>query len=173
MSSTGCDLRVVVDAQIALAMFLVPRDQPDAVSPKRALLKLLLSPSFSWLWTPDIIEDYERGALAIESDRRIVRRAFFDRIGFNSLMAALQLSQPVKLSAATIRAARRRLEQAPKSRDRDLDDAVYLACAVDGRARMLVSKDSDLRSIGNRYEAVRVVGWVEFEEELRASGLLP
>jgi hypothetical protein len=35
------ELRVVVDAQIVLAMFLKRRDRPDAISPKRQLLKLL------------------------------------------------------------------------------------------------------------------------------------
>ena len=62
------DLRVVVDAQIVLAMFLIRRDRPDAISPKRQLLNLLALPTFHWLWTPDIINDYERGAEAIEAD---------------------------------------------------------------------------------------------------------
>lgn len=53
------ELRIVVDAQIVLAMFLTRRDRPEAVSPKRQLLNLLAQPTFRWLWTPDIFNDYE------------------------------------------------------------------------------------------------------------------
>jgi len=60
------ELRVVVDAQIVLAMFLARRDRPGVTSPKRQLLKLLPTSTFRWLWTPDIINDSERGAAAIE-----------------------------------------------------------------------------------------------------------
>lgn len=172
MSTAQDELRVVIDAQIALAMFLVRRDQPDLRSPKCQLLKLLPSERFRWLWTADILADYESGAVAIESDERIMRRAIFDRVGFSLLLAALQLSPPVKVSATTMRTARRRLEQASRTRDRDVNDAVYLACAVDGNARLLVSKDSDLRSLGSEYEGVRVVGWQELQLELRRHGLL-
>ena len=75
------DLRVVVDAQIVLSMFLIRRDQPDAISSKRQLLNCLRLQTFHWLWTPDIINDYQRGAEAIEADERIMRRAEFDRSG--------------------------------------------------------------------------------------------
>jgi hypothetical protein len=40
------ELRVVVDAQIVLTMFLARRDRPGLASTKRELLGLLLSPSF-------------------------------------------------------------------------------------------------------------------------------
>jgi hypothetical protein len=49
-------------------MFLARRDRSGLVSPKRELLGLLTEPKFRRLWTPDIINDYERGAEAIESD---------------------------------------------------------------------------------------------------------
>lgn len=39
------ELRVVVDANITLAMFLARRDQPMVASPKRVLLSLLPSAS--------------------------------------------------------------------------------------------------------------------------------
>ena len=64
------EFRIVVDAQIVLAMFLTRRDRPRAASPKRQLLNLLAQPTFRWLWTPDIINDYERGANAVEADER-------------------------------------------------------------------------------------------------------
>jgi hypothetical protein len=83
------ELRVVVDAQIVLAMFLARRDRPSATSPKRQLLKLLPTSTFRWLWTPDIINDYERGAAAIEADERIMLRAEFDRIGFQLFLAGV------------------------------------------------------------------------------------
>ena len=83
------ELRIVVDAQIVLAMFLTRRDRPKAASPKRQILNLLGQPTFRWLWSPDIINDYSRGADAIEADERIIRRAEFDRIGFELLLAAL------------------------------------------------------------------------------------
>ena len=96
------DLRVVVDAQIVLAMFLIRRDRPDAISPKRQLLKLLANPTFHWLWSQDIINDYERGADAIEADERIMRRAEFDRVGFQLFLAALQLEPPVAVSVTPL-----------------------------------------------------------------------
>lgn len=43
---------------------------------------------------------------------------------------------------------RRRISQAPREVERDLEDAVYLACAVDGEAHLLTTEDSDLRLLG-------------------------
>src|SRR5262249_38806060 len=110
-STTGGVLRVVIDAQIMLAMFLVRRDRPTESPTKRVLLRLLLNPTFHWLWTPDILADYERGATAVEQDTRIMRRAAFDRIGLNLLLAALQLHPPVSISVTTLREARRQIAQ--------------------------------------------------------------
>ena len=165
-------LRVVVDAQIVLSMFLIRRDRPDAISSKRQLLNLLAVPTFHWLWTPDIINDYERGAEAIEADERIMVRAEFDRVGFELLLAALQLEPAVDVSIKTMRDARRRISQAPRAAERDLEDAVYLACAVDGQAQLLVTEDSDLRSLGETYQGVYIVSWNEFEVELSKRGLI-
>ena len=166
----AAELRVVVDAQIVLAMFLARRDDPEWKSPKRQLLKLLASASFRWLWSPDVITDYERGAQAVESDERITRRAVFDRPGFALFLAALRLTPPVTISATTLRKARRRIEQAPRASERDLDDAVYLACAVDGGARLITTEDSDLRSLGDEYEGVLILSWGEFLAYLRRHG---
>ncbi|HXM47642.1 MAG TPA: PIN domain-containing protein [Pyrinomonadaceae bacterium] len=166
------ELRIVVDAQIVLAMFLTRRDRPKAASPKRHLLDLLTQPSFRWSWSPDIIDDYERGANAVEADERIIRRAEFDRVGFELLLAALQLEPAVAVSVKTMRDARRRILQAPRAAERDLDDAVYLACAVDGHAQFLVTQDSDLRSLGETYQGVYIVAWNALEVELAKRGLL-
>lgn len=171
-NASGNDLRVVVDAQIVLAMFLTRRDRPDAISPKRQLLNLLALPTFHWLWTLDIINDYERGAEAVEADERIMRRAEFDRVGFQLFLAALQLEPPVVVSVTTMRNARRRISQAPRAAERDLDDAVYLACAVDGEAHLLTTEDSDLRLLGDTYQDVSVVSWRELKDELATRGLL-
>lgn len=165
-------LRVVIDANITLAMFLASRDRPLVASSKRVLLGLLPSANFRRLWSPDIIADYERGALAIENDERIQRKAVFDRIGFRLFLAALRLPPPVEVSATTLRAARRRIDQATRERDRDLDDAIYLACAVDGDAQLLTSQDSDLLSLGSIYEGVQVMNWQAFTAELRSRQLL-
>ena len=129
---TDTKLRIVVDAQIVLAMFLSRRDSPKAVSPKRQLLNLLTQPTFNWLWTPELINDYVRGASAVESDERISRRAEFDRIGFQLLLAALQLQPAVSVSVESMRDARRCILQAPRAAERDLEDAIYLACALMG-----------------------------------------
>lgn len=166
------ELRVVVDAQIVLTMFLARRDRSGLASPKRQLLRLLTEPRFRWLWTPDIISDYERGAKAIESDNRIMSRAEFDRIGFQLFLAALQLWPPVAVSIATMRDARRRISQAPRAAERDLEDAIYLTCAVDGRAHLLTTEDSDLRLLGDVYEYVRIIGWRELKAELLSRGLV-
>jgi len=171
-NASGNDLRVVVDAQIVLAMFLTRRDRPDAISPKRQLLNLLALPTFHWLWTPDIINDYERGAEAIEADERIMRRAEFDRVGFRLFLAALQLEPAVNISVTTMRDARRRISQAPRAAERDLDDAVYLACAVDGEAHLLTTEDSDLRLLGETYQSVRIVNWNELKATLAERGLM-
>ena len=171
-NTIGNELRIVVDAQIVLAMFLTRRDCPKAASPKRQLLNLLAQPTFRWLWSPDIINDYERGANAVESDERINRRAEFDRTGFELLLAALQLEPAVAVSVKTMRDARRRISQAPRAAERDLDDAVYLACAVDGGAHLLTTEDSDLGLLGDTYQDVPIVSWRELREELVTRGLL-
>ena len=165
-------LRVVVDAQIVLAMFLVRRDRPAESPAKRPLLRMLSLPTFHWLWTPDILADYERGALAIEQDSRIMRRAVFDRAGFQLLLAALQLHPPVAVSVTTLRDVRRQIRQAAHARQRDLDDAIYLACALDGGAQVLTSNDGTLLGLGSPYAGVRIVPWQTFGEELRSRGLL-
>ena len=179
MASTGdqtnvgeSGLRVVVDAQIVLAMFLTRRDNPEAVSPKRALLRLLTVPTLCWLWTPDIINDYERGAEAIEADEKIIRRADFNRVAFELFLAALQLSPPVTISVTTLRNARIRISQAPRAAERDLEDAIYLACAVDGEAHLLTTEDSDLHLLGTTYQGVRIVSWREFKDVLSRRGVL-
>ena len=166
------ELRIVVDAQIVLAMFLTRRDRPKAASPKRQLLNLFAQPTFRWLWTPDIFNDYQRGANAVEADERIIRRAEFDRIGFELLLAALQLEPAVAESVKTMRDARRRISQARRAAERDLDDAVYLACAVDGGAHLLTTEDSDLGLLGDTYQDVPIVSWRELREELVTRGLL-
>jgi predicted nucleic acid-binding protein len=165
------EFRLVIDAQIVLSMFLVRRDRPGETSPKRRLLQLLTAPGVRWLWSPDIIADYEDGAWAIENNQKLMARAAFDRTGFSLFTQALRFHPRVRVSAETMKRARRRLEQAVKAKDRDLDDAVYLACAVDGDAFLLVSKDSDLRSLGDEYEGVLIAGWQRLEEELKARGL--
>ena len=93
-------------------------------------------------------------------------RAEFDRVGFQLFLAALQLWPPVSVSITTMRNARRRISQAPREAERDLDDAVYLACAVDGEAHLLTTEDSDLRLLGNTYQEVRIVSWRELKDEL-------
>lgn len=128
-------------------------------------------PRVTWLWTPDIIADYESGAWAIENNRRLLARAAFDRTGFTLFIQALEFQEKVRVSAETMKRARRRLGQAVKAKDRDLDDAVYLAAAVDGNAFLLVSKDSDLRTLGDEYEGVLIAGWQRLEDELRARAI--
>jgi predicted nucleic acid-binding protein len=162
--------RVLIDAQIVLSMFLVRRDRPEEISPKRRLLRLLAMPGVQWLWTPDIIADYESGAWAIENNQKLMARVVFDRTGFTLFTQALRFHEKVKVTAETMKRARRRLGQAVKAKDRDLDDAVYLAAAVDGDAFLLVSKDSDLRSLGDEYEGVLIAGWQRLEDELRVRG---
>lgn len=168
----AAELRVVVDAQIVLAMFLARCDRPEWRSPKRLLLRLLAAPSFHWLWSPDIISDYELGAQSVEADERLMRRAVFDRLGFELFLAALRLTPSVRVSATTMRKARRRIEQAPRAAERDLEDAVYLACAVDGGAHLITTEDSDLRALGDEYEGVGILSWDEFRDYMRGRGLL-
>lgn len=166
------ELRVVIDAQIVLPMFLIHRSPSNVTFLKKVLLGLLDKPIVRWLWTPDIIADYERGASAISADERLNRRFSFDLRSFQIFLAALQLSNPVMVSATTLRSARRRLLQAPRLAERDLEDAIYLACAVDGDAHLLASEDSDLLTLGSNYEGVRIVDWAEMKKELAMRGLL-
>jgi predicted nucleic acid-binding protein len=84
----------------------------------------------------------------------------------------LSLLPAVEVSATTLRAARRRIDRATKKRDRDLDDAIYLACAVEGEARLLTSQDSDLLTLGSVYEGVPILNWPAFAAELRRRQLL-
>lgn len=68
--------------------------------------------------------------------------------------------------------ARRRISQAPRAAERDLNDAVYLTCAVDGEAHLLTTEDSDLRSLGETYQSVRIVNWDELRATLAKRGLM-
>src|SRR5262249_50340508 len=104
------------------------------------------------------------------SNDRIMRRAEFDRVGFQLFLSALQLWPAVNISIATMRDARLRISQAPRSAECDLDDAIYLACAVDGNAQLLTSEDSDLLLLGESYKNVRIVDWRELKKELVRRG---
>ena len=73
----------------------------------------------------------------------------------------MQLKPAVTVSVKTMRDARRRISQAPRAAERDLEDAVYLACAVDGHAQFLET-----------YQGVYIVSWNELEVELAKRGLL-
>lgn len=163
------ELRVIVDAQIVLGVPRASRSPRNNFT-KAATAETPDCANLSLLWTPDIINDYERGAEAIEADGRIMG-AEFDRVGFQLFLAALQLWPPVGVSIATMRNARRRILQAPRSAERDIEDAVYLACAVDGHAHLLTTEDSDLRLLGDSYEDVRIHDWRELEDELLRRGL--
>lgn len=99
-------------------------------------------------------------------------RAEFDRVGFQLFLAALQLWPPVSVSITTMRNARRRISQAPREAERDLDDAIYLACAVDREAQLLTTEDSDLRLLGETYQGVPIVSWNELKAELSERGLM-
>jgi len=111
-------------------------------------------------------------AAAIERDARIMRRAVFDRTGFRLLLAALQLRPPVPVSVAALQDVRRQIAQATHARQRDLDDAIYLACALDGNAQVLTSNDATLLGLGSPYAGVRIVPWREFVVELHRRALL-
>ncbi len=91
---------------------------------------------------------------------------------FRLFLAALRLPPPIEVSATTLRAASRRIDQATKERDRDLHDAIYLACAVDGDAQLLTFQDSDLLNRGSVYESVQIVNWLAFAAELGNRQLL-
>lgn len=99
-------------------------------------------------------------------------RAEFDRVGFQLFLAALQLWPPVSVSITTMRNARRRISQAPREAERDLEDAIYLACAVDGNAHLLTTEDSDLHLLGSTYEGVQIVNWRALRDELSRLGLV-
>jgi predicted nucleic acid-binding protein len=101
-----------------------------------------------------------------------MRRAAFDRTGFQLLLAALRLHPSVPVSVTTLREVRRQISQAAHARQRDLDDAIYLACALDGEAQVLTSNDAALLGLGSPYAGVRIVPWQAFIEELRARGLI-
>lgn len=165
------ELRIVIDAQIVLAMFLTRRGRGEVFSSKRFLLRFLIEAKFRWLWTADMIADYAKGAKAIQADQRLMRLFVFDQSGFQLLLDMLDASLPVTVSTDTLGDVRRRIRQAPRAAERDLEDAVYLACAVDGNAHLWASEDSDLRSLGSNYQDVRIVDWQELQDELRKRGL--
>lgn len=57
-------------------------------------------------------------------------------------------------------------------RERDLNDAIYLTCVVDGDAHVLASRHLSLLNIGSPYEGVRIVTWAALLVELQARGRL-
>ncbi|HQR38942.1 MAG TPA: PIN domain-containing protein [Blastocatellia bacterium] len=159
-------LRVVIDAQLVLRMFVVPLDRPDYEPPTRILLRHVGTPQLSWLWTPEILEDYRDGAAVMVSEPRFRARAEFDHQGFELLQGLFYQSPPVEVTAGTIAAARSRISQSARVRARDTDDAIYLACAVDGRADFVASNDQSILSLGAEYDSVRIADVRQLREEL-------
>jgi len=77
--------------------------------------------------------------MAIAQNARSMRRAAFDRQGLCLLPAALQVHPPVSVSVTRLRQARQQIAPAAYVRQQELDDAISLACVVDGRADVLTS----------------------------------
>ena len=161
-------LRVVIDAQLVLRMFVVPLDRPDYEPPTRILLRYFGTPRLVWLWTPEILEDYRDGAAEMASTPRFRARAEFDHEGFEHLQALFYLTPPVRMTAEALAAARTRISQSAHARERDTDDAIYLACAVDGQADLIASADRSILSLGDEYKGVRIVGALQLRQELLA-----
>ncbi len=159
-------LRVVVDAQIVLRMFVVPLDRPDYEPPTRILLRHFGSPLLNWLWTPEIVEDYREGAAVMVSAPRFRAKAEFDHQGFELLLSLFYQSPPVMISAGSLSAARARISQSARKREQDKEDAIYLACAADGQADLVVSNDATILSIGDEYEGIRVIDARRLRDEL-------
>ena len=111
-------------------MFVVPLDRPDYEPPTRILLRYLGTSLITWLWTPEIVEDYREGAAVMVSAPRFRARAEFDHQGFELLLSLFYQSPPVMVSAGSLSAARTRISQSARMRDQDKDDAIYLACAA-------------------------------------------
>ncbi len=147
-------------------MFVVPLDRPDYEPPTRILLRYLGTPLITWLWTPEIVEDYREGAAVMVSAPRFRARAEFDHQGFELLLSLFYQSPPVMVSAGSLSAARTRISQSARMRDQDKDDAIYLACAADGRADLVASTDQSILSLGHEHEGIRVIGARRIREEL-------
>jgi predicted nucleic acid-binding protein len=63
-----------------------------------------------------------------------------------------------------------RISRAPRDAERDHEDAIYFACAVDGNAHLLTIEDSDLHLLGSTFEGVRIVNWRDFSDRLSGGG---
>lgn len=105
-------------------MFLTRRDRSKAASPKRQLLSLLAQPTFRWLWTPDIIDAYERGANAVEADERIIRRAEFNRVGLIYCLVRCNLNPRRRIIQDHARCSPSYVASAAVA-ERDLEDAIW------------------------------------------------
>jgi len=128
-------LRAVLDANVYVSAAVHPKGPPG-----RIIERFLRTDTFTLVLSAGIVEEVLR-ALAYPKVRRYVRRDLDPALWFEDLVVLAELVPGAyQLSGAS----------------QDPDDDKYLAAAVEGRARFVVTGDPHLLAVGE-HEGVRIV----------------
>jgi putative PIN family toxin of toxin-antitoxin system len=125
----------VLDSNVYVSAIIRPGGPPG-----RVIERFLRDSSFEIVLSPAIVEETLR-ALAYPKVRKYVRRAVDPELWFEDIVLLAELvAGNYSMSGASP----------------DPDDDTYLAAALEGRATLVVTGDSDLLALG-AYEGIRIV----------------
>jgi len=139
-------MRVVLDTNVIISSTLIRGGNEDRI------LRAFQRGAFSLVLSPAILEELAR-ALGYERIRTLQWMTDAEVGVFLETLAQASIFVPGRVA---VRASR------------DPDDDKFLAAAVEGRARYVVSGDRDLLTLKN-YRGIRIVRPAEFLEILRAA----
>lgn len=128
-------VRVVLDANVYVNAIIRPEGPPG-----RVIERFLRDSAFAIVLSPAIVDETLR-ALAYTKVRKYLRRTVDPELWFEDIVLLAELvAGDYAMSGAST----------------DPDDDKYLAAALEGRATLVVTGDTDLLALGE-YEGIRIV----------------
>jgi putative PIN family toxin of toxin-antitoxin system len=144
-------LRAVLDANVFVSAAIRPEGPPG-----RILERFVRQAAFSLVLSPAIVDEVLR-ALAYPKVRKHMRAEIDPQFWFRGIAVLADLVAG---------------DYSVHGVSRDPDDDKYLAAAVEGRARYVVSGDPDLLTVGE-YAGVRIVSPRQFLHLSNAAASVP
>ena|SRR3989338_7574052 len=147
--------RAVIDTNIVVRAFLLHPQKPK--SPARRMIQSFLTrQSFIWLWSEDILNEYKNTLDSISLRKDILKHGYkvdldLGQMFTNSLSL---LGEKVEITVHSLREARRQIS--------DLDDSHFLALAIDGKANVITTGDSDIYKLGSTYSGIEILSLQQF-----------
>lgn len=153
-------IRAVIDTNIIVRAFLLHPQKPK--SHAREMIKLFLEKQpFVWLWSEDVINEYKETLLNIGQRKDILKKGYKVDLDLAQIFISTLyvLGEKVKVSAHSLGEARKQIS--------DPDDSHFLATALDGRADIITTGDSDIYKLGSHYKQIKILSLQQFLKKIK------